>query len=149
MSDFKLLLDLNSYHLKNITDKVIEKLKGFSGVEFCSSGDDSGLTNIWEEICVQIQSEYSFQWQSYDNTIDNVITLIFEESPLAVKRLISYIQSVDESSSDQQEPFNYREDWALKAIKQKVMKIAGEYENEAIKKNLYGPNEEMEDDDEE
>jgi hypothetical protein len=27
------------------------------------SGDDSGLTNVWEEICVQEQQERSFAWE--------------------------------------------------------------------------------------
>jgi hypothetical protein len=29
------------------------------------SGDDSGLANIWDEICVQAQGEESVSWESY------------------------------------------------------------------------------------
>ena len=33
------------------------------------SGDFSGLTTIWDEICVQVQVEESHCWDSYDLTV--------------------------------------------------------------------------------
>jgi len=33
------------------------------------SGDDSPLANTWEEICVQCQSENSYAWSAYEETI--------------------------------------------------------------------------------
>jgi len=32
------------------------------------SGADSGLANVWDEICVQKQGDYSFYWDAYDET---------------------------------------------------------------------------------
>ncbi|MFM9966942.1 MAG: ankyrin repeat domain-containing protein [Burkholderiales bacterium] len=37
------------------------------------SGDDSGLENIWEEICVQVQGEESVFFSMYENLIDSCV----------------------------------------------------------------------------
>lgn len=37
------------------------------------SGDDSGLHNTWDEICVQQQLEHSFSWHAYEATMDAII----------------------------------------------------------------------------
>lgn len=34
-----------------------------------SSGDDSPLRSIWEEVCIQQQRELSFSWRAYQKTI--------------------------------------------------------------------------------
>ncbi len=36
-------------------------------------GDDTGLKNTWEEVCVQIQYEQSVLWDVYEHTIDALI----------------------------------------------------------------------------
>lgn len=37
------------------------------------SGDDSGLNNLWDEICVQVQGEESIFWDMYVDLIDSCI----------------------------------------------------------------------------
>ena len=37
------------------------------------SGDFSGLTTIWDEICVQVQKEMSHYWDSYDLTVRSLV----------------------------------------------------------------------------
>ena len=37
------------------------------------SGDDSGLKNLWDEICVQVQREESIFWDMYVEIIDSCI----------------------------------------------------------------------------
>ncbi len=37
------------------------------------SGDDSGLTNVWDEVCVQQQAEESFAWSAYVQVIETFI----------------------------------------------------------------------------
>lgn len=37
------------------------------------SGDDSGLKNVWDEICVQIQYDESIYWDAYVLTVDQTI----------------------------------------------------------------------------
>ncbi len=50
MEEFKLLLALNRLHLNEVTNNVIKKLTSLNDPVFLSSGDDSGLENLWEEI---------------------------------------------------------------------------------------------------
>lgn len=37
------------------------------------SGDDSGLKNVWEEICVQVQDEQSVFWEAYVETMESLL----------------------------------------------------------------------------
>jgi hypothetical protein len=37
------------------------------------SGDDSGLVNVWKEICVQVQLQESVFWDAYDRTVWDII----------------------------------------------------------------------------
>lgn len=46
------------------------------------SGEGSGLKNIWDEICVQVQGEESFYWDAYKATI----TAFYEGSVEDLKR---------------------------------------------------------------
>lgn len=47
------------------------------------SGEDSGLKNVWDEICVQVQDEHSVFWSAYVDVIEGCI--LAELEPL--KRL--------------------------------------------------------------
>jgi len=68
-----------------ITDMVAEDLEkmldGLSG--------SSGLANVWEEICVQMQGEHSFFWKTYLETIETLVVGHVEELPLAMQRVLS------------------------------------------------------------
>lgn len=37
------------------------------------SGDDSGLKNVWDEICVQVQGDRSFYWDAYVDTVEQML----------------------------------------------------------------------------
>lgn len=50
---------------ERVARKVVADLQK---IEDTLSGDDSGLINAWDEICVQVQQEYSFYWGAYDTT---------------------------------------------------------------------------------
>ena len=43
------------------------------------SGGDSGLKNIWEEICVQVQYERSVLWDTYDETVKSIVSGYFDD----------------------------------------------------------------------
>jgi hypothetical protein len=45
------------------------------------SGEDSGLANIWEEICVQVRGEQSLVWDVYDFTVRALIASSVQELP--------------------------------------------------------------------
>jgi hypothetical protein len=44
-------------------------------VDGLQSGVDSGLTNTWEEICVQVQGEQSVLWDAYDVTVRQIVSM--------------------------------------------------------------------------
>ncbi len=46
------------------------------------SGDDTGLHNTWDEICVQQQAEHSFSWGAYVATMEATIEYRVSELPL-------------------------------------------------------------------
>jgi hypothetical protein len=56
------------------------------------SGDDSGLENVWEEICVQVQGEESVFWEAYLETIESLILKELSELDAATKQAI-WLQS--------------------------------------------------------
>jgi hypothetical protein len=37
------------------------------------SGDDSGLANVWDEVCVQVQFQESHSWDAYDDTVHQIV----------------------------------------------------------------------------
>jgi hypothetical protein len=64
---------------KRLVRKVVLHLQGMK--ESLLSGDDSGLQNTWEEICVQIQDEESVCWGAYDHTTRSLVTGFVGELP--------------------------------------------------------------------
>jgi len=52
------------------TQAVIAILQTMDG-EMLSG--DSGLANVWEEICAQVQSEQSFDWPVYQGVMDSLV----------------------------------------------------------------------------
>jgi len=61
---------LAEHVLQRVTRKVVRDLQAME--EGLQSGDDSGLANIWDEVCVQVQGEQSAFWDMYLETIQSV-----------------------------------------------------------------------------
>lgn len=61
---------------KQLSDKLLKEsiaaLEQMDSSEMLS-GDDSGLNNVWEEICVQVQDEQSFFWETYLETMVSLL----------------------------------------------------------------------------
>lgn len=58
--------------------------KAVAGLSKCSvtlSGDDSGLRNAWEEVCVQVQGEESFFWDTYQQFMHDIVLAELEKMP--------------------------------------------------------------------
>ena len=62
---------------KQLSDKLLKEsisaLEQMDSSEMLS-GDDSGLKNVWEEICVQVQDEQSFFWDTYVETMESLLS---------------------------------------------------------------------------
>ena len=57
---------------QRISTRVMRRLQKLEG-DSLLSGDDSILTNTWDEICVQIQGERSIFWDTYILTIEHMV----------------------------------------------------------------------------
>jgi hypothetical protein len=66
---------------ERISRKVELSLKGMK--DGLQSSEYSGLENLWDEVCVQVQSAHSMFWSLYDN-------LIYGLTLSNVKKLESY-----------------------------------------------------------
>jgi len=80
MSDIQrnLIRDYAEVPAKTVTDQVITVLKSCHDT---LSGDDSGLLNVWEEICAQVQGEESVDWDAYIQVLEFHVLTILEALP--------------------------------------------------------------------
>jgi hypothetical protein len=67
------------------------------------SGEDSGLENTWDEICVQIQSEQSVFWQTYDDIVRSLVADLVQKL-LPFEREAIWLQTDQGVSWDCDEP---------------------------------------------
>ncbi len=72
-----------------VTKKTIRKLQK---VKSTLSGDDSGLRNAWDEICVQLQYEQSLFWSAYDETVQSFV-LVYVEDLKPYEKLAIWLQT--------------------------------------------------------
>lgn len=59
-------------HMVKLCVRELQKCKRDSGR--MTSPDDSGLENLWDEICVQVQGNRSVVWNTYEACITNLIS---------------------------------------------------------------------------
>ncbi|MBK59570.1 MAG: hypothetical protein CML01_12295 [Pseudomonas sp.] len=57
---------------------VKEVISDLESMDAMLSGD-SGLANVWEEICAQVQKEESYQWAVYEDVIESLLYACLEE----------------------------------------------------------------------
>jgi hypothetical protein len=60
LSEWRIVRRLAEQVCQRVARKVIRSLREL--VDGLQSGDDSGLTNAWEEICGHVQGEQSVKW---------------------------------------------------------------------------------------
>ena len=60
---------------QRIARRVIRSLQNMTDARM--SGDDSGLSNVWDEVCVQVQFERSIFWDAYDHTVATLVASEF------------------------------------------------------------------------
>lgn len=105
------------------------------------SGDDTILKNIWDEVCVQMQSEESFAWDAYLETIKAHITYEVERLPRPEKEAI-WLQTsqADDWDAEQEEtPTSVpicHDDITEYILNDYVLRKASDYQNKRIEKYL-------------
>jgi len=103
------------------------------------SGDDSGLTNVWEEICVQIQGNHSSHWDLYEETIDQCVQLEVEKLPpyevdaIWVQTSNGETWDLEDEESRQPYPVN-TEDVVAYIIARYIYREASDWSNQRIRR---------------
>lgn len=69
LSEYRITCDLAEALRRRLVRGCIRDLQRLQD-EYLRLGDDSGLRNVWDEICVQQQLDHSFSWRAYLATID-------------------------------------------------------------------------------
>ena len=128
------------------------------------SGEDSSLTNFWEEYCVQVQKEHSVFWQTYLQQLYLWIREEFEKLPkwqrnaiwleLKDKDITEYFDREFDPNESKDENAPFCEDDAknvdvenkkyydlnevIDLITDEITSKAADFTNEAIESYLYG-----------
>jgi hypothetical protein len=126
LTQFQLLTELNKHVANRITKRVIHELKVSKFPKL--SGDDSPLKNCWDEICVQVQDERSFDWWAYEDSINSTIESHLKKEPEVHRLLLSYMSP----RNNDYDTIAYYESDAIESIYQEVISIAMNYRNKEI-----------------
>jgi hypothetical protein len=122
---------------QRICNRVVRHLRG---ITITLSGDDSGLTNAWEEICAQVQFEESIYWDVYDEMIDQAIeeevTNLPEHEFAAIWFQTSEGQNWGFTDGDDRAIPNMDRNEAVAVVREFVLSKAGNYTNVRIRKFL-------------
>jgi hypothetical protein len=124
----QLLFDLHTFYVNLLSRNVISELQKLKENHFLLSGDDSGLTNVWEEICVQVQFEYSHSWDAYEDTILKFVSDEFGKQPIVIQNILNYVASINDSESEVVPDSND----TIKEIYETILTIAADFTNQRI-----------------
>ena len=107
------------------------------------SGDDSGLKNVWEEICVQVQQEESIFWDAYLETMEGLLTgfveLLDRDARMALWAVTDegsdYVDD-HQADTDGVRDVPVSEDEIVSKLKDGLLSAAANYSNARITKFL-------------
>ncbi len=77
MDQLKIIADLGEDVARRCALRVVKLLKGMN--DPLLSGQDSGLVNIWEEVCVQVQLQESGEWELYEDMMEGMVEMEVKE----------------------------------------------------------------------
>lgn len=136
-SQDKILRSIANRECSRVARKVVRTLQGMT--QGMQSGDDSGLRNLWDEICVQVQGEESAMWGGYSHTICALIAKNISGLTTELKQAI-WLQTdegadwlFDEGPGDV--PYS-EDDIAAYMLQDFVLHIAADWSNKRIEKYL-------------
>jgi DNA phosphorothioation-dependent restriction protein DptG len=131
--------------IKKFADQVCDRIcnrvvRYLRSVTDTLSGDDSPLTNAWEEICAQVQSEQSIYWDTYESVIDQAIEEEVKGLPEHELAAVWFQTPEGEDwgftdGSDREEPYMDQQQ-IVAVIRDSVLSKAGDYTNSRIREFL-------------
>ncbi len=128
---------------EDIGEKIVcSAIRDLRKMDSGLSGEDSGLKNAWDEICVQVQGEQSIYWDTYLETIEALIAASVDELPQYQKQALWLVTPEGNDWSD--EPEDDREPFGIcipdieHHLCRALLKKAVDYENRRIRAYLDG-----------
>lgn len=100
------------------------------------SGDDSGLTNAWDEICVQVQGEASVLWGAFERTARATVSQSLNRlSPQELSAIWLQTEAGEQWASGEGEssPPGYCLDDVTDHVMAELLEFAGRYSNNRIR----------------
>ncbi len=118
------------FYIRQIRDDVIEQLKNYQK-EACLFPEDNSVANVWEEICVLVQTDYGYDWEVYETNIDQLCLLEFDEIPMPMQHAIFQFYTPGEEYP----PISYKNE-VLESIRILVLTAAQLYRSEMVNKHV-------------
>lgn len=141
LSEKAIVQALSEQVCQQLTRKAIMLLQKINMKDALLSGEESGLHNTWDEICVQFQDEFSFYWDVYELTIREVIESEVEELK-AFEREAIWLQTQqgddwDSEDETDRKPYPvYNEDIIEYLLRTYIYKEADSWTNKHIRAYL-------------
>lgn len=124
-----LLFNIAEYYTQILAKKVVFAIQR-TPKEAMSTDPESGLKNVWDEVCVQVQDEKFDSWELLDEMVGSISEDKYSELPyplqyaLAFKACYQYDVDYDPETS--------YPSLVADLIKEEVYKYAMNYENRQI-----------------
>ena len=139
LSESTIVRDFAEDVCRRLTRRVLRSLRGMTDTRL--SGDDSGLTNVWDEVCVQVQFEQSVFWDAYEQTVTALVAGEFAKLSLHEREAV-WLQSPEGANwscedEDEREPAPVYDPQAVDHIvREFVYAEAGRWSNPQIREYL-------------
>jgi len=139
LSESAVVRALAEHVCQRLTRRLIATLQKMSRVLL--SGEDSGLRNSWDEICVEVQFEASFSWDAYDETVRrfakaHVVKLLPHERE-AIWLQTPASENWDGEVESQREPYPVLDDDIVEyLVSEYLYSEAGNWSNSRIRQYL-------------
>lgn len=137
-----------------ILDKLVRKLiRQFQAIKRDSgmllSPEDCQLENLWDEICVQIQTVESFFWDAYEDYIDSIIPELVQTSCSKAEMKVIWLagecfeewerdfsfpsmEKMNDIFAEDDFPEGFRDEAVFSEVKHNLFLAAGNYTNQRI-----------------
>jgi hypothetical protein len=123
---------------RRLTHKTITTLQKMEASLL--AGNDSGLQNVWDEICAQVQYEASYYWDTYDDTtrvlIEKEVEVLLPHEREALWLQTSEADDWNCKDSSLRDPYPVAGDDIVEFLLQELYSRAGYWSNSRIRKYL-------------
>ncbi|MCL7944060.1 hypothetical protein [Marinobacter sp. ATCH36] len=138
LSEYRIARDLAEALRKRLISSCIRDLQAMK--DTLLAGEDSGLDNTWDEICVQQQREHSFSWHAYVAAMEAYIEQrVNQLQPYELDALWLRTQRGDDWDTEleeERESYPVFEDDVVVYLQDELLTAANDWSNARISRYL-------------